>query len=284
MNCESARSQLSLLLYGELSFDGEEELERHLSACAGCRDALVREKAIHAAADSAALEPPAELLARCRAGLRSEIASAGARRGAGFFAGLAARFLRPAAAVALVAVGFVAARLVGEPAASRVRFVEPDASGRVRIVVEEARQKIVSGWPEEEGIRRLLLAAARDPSDAGLRVESMDILKSRCESAEVRRALMFALQHDSNPAVRLKALEGLRPFCAQPETRQALAQVLLTDDNPGLRAQAVDLLVQQRAQDVVGVLQRLLEKEDNGYVRLRSQRALREMNASVETF
>jgi hypothetical protein len=63
-----------------------------------------------------------------------------------------------------------------------------------------------------------------------------------------------------------------------------LAQVLLTDENPGIRTQAIDLLTQRREPAMVGVLQELMAREDNNYVRLKCQRALSEMNASVETF
>jgi hypothetical protein len=35
---------------------------------------------------------------------------------------------------------------------------------------------------------------------------------------------------------------------------------------------------------MVGVLQELMSHEDNNYVRLKCQRALSDMNASVETF
>src|SRR5262249_21689431 len=130
----------------------------------------------------------------------------------------------------------------------------------------------------------LLLAAAKDPSDPGLRVESVDLLKGRSESAEIRRALLYALQHDSNPGVRLKALDGLKGFAEDPETRKTLTQVLLADKNPGVRTQVIDLLIQHKNDNMVGVLQELMRKEDNGYVRMRCQRALSEMNASVETF
>jgi hypothetical protein len=47
---------------------------------------------------------------------------------------------------------------------------------------------------------------------------------------------------------------------------------------------AVDLLIQRRQQDLVGVLQQLLRQEKNDYIRERSTRTLREMRASVETF
>jgi hypothetical protein len=58
----------------------------------------------------------------------------------------------------------------------------------------------------------------------------------------------------------------------------------LRDDNVGLRTQAIDLLTEHRPTDVVGVLQQLMQQEDNDYIRLRTQRALRELKASVETF
>ncbi len=307
MTCEMAKQQLSLFLYGELSFDEEETLEQHLEACAGCRAELSREKAMHRAMGEAGLAPPIEMLRECRRELRSKIFASGMDpRGTWwtrFQQAWAAAFpsgglLRPVAALTLVAIGFFSARLtvspespagprlagVAEPVMSRVRNIEPDASGRVQIVVDETRQRVLSGRLDDDNIRRLLLTAAKDPSDPGLRVESMDILKGRCDSAEVRRALLYAIQHDPNPGVRLKALEGLKPFGADPETRKVLAQVLLADDNPGVRTQAIDLLIQQKQQDVVAVLQELLRKEDNGYVRLRSQKALRDMGASVETF
>jgi HEAT repeat protein len=198
-------------------------------------------------------------------------------------------WLRPAAAAALIALGFVAARITvtspsSEAIATRVRSVEPSAAGAVRVVVEETRQRVVSGRLDEEPIQQLLLAAARDSSDPGLRLESVDLLKNKCDSEEVRHALLYALQNDPNAGVRLKVMEGLKRFAGDAESRKVLAKVLLTDDNPGVRIQAVDLLTQNNETDVVGVLQQLLRKEDNNYVRVRSQNALRAMNASWGTF
>jgi hypothetical protein len=48
--------------------------------------------------------------------------------------------------------------------------------------------------------------------------------------------------------------------------------------------QVVDLLVARPDDSIVGVLQNLMQKEDNSYVRLKSEKALKEMNASVGTF
>ena len=82
----------------------------------------------------------------------------------------------------------------------------------------------------------------------------------------------------------MKALDGLKGFAEDPETRKVLTQVMLSDKNPGVRTQVIDLLIQHKNDNLVGTLQELMRKEDNGYVRMRCQRALHEMNASVETF
>jgi hypothetical protein len=66
--------------------------------------------------------------------------------------------------------------------------------------------------------------------------------------------------------------------------RGALSQALQFDDNDAVRMQAVDLLTLRRDDAMVGVLQNLMQKEDNGYVRLKCEKALKEMNASIGTF
>jgi HEAT repeat protein len=170
------------------------------------------------------------------------------------------------------------------PVASRVRFVEPGNSGQVQIVLEETRQRVLSGGVEDDTIRTLLLRAARESSDPGVRVETMDLLKAQPQAADVKRALLHALRTDTNAGVRLKALEALRPSAEDSETRQALAEVLLKDENPGVRTQAIDLLTSKREPELVGVLQEIMTRENNNYVRMKCQRALSEMNASVETF
>jgi hypothetical protein len=60
--------------------------------------------------------------------------------------------------------------------------------------------------------------------------------------------------------------------------------VLLNDDNIGVRMQAIDLLVQQKGASTVGVLQQMVEREHDAYIRERVETALREMNASLGAF
>jgi len=305
MTCQEAKDYFPLFLYGELSFDDEELLESHVDGCESCRRELASERALHHAFDDVALRPSPALLAQSREQLQRRLTANPPHQSwwQQFVQSFTIKVhpipagLQPIGALALVAMGFFGARMLPSsvlsgntqnaslaPATSRVRYVEPAQAGKVHLVVEEVRERVLSGNVDDQNIQNLLLAAARDPQDAGLRVDSVNLLKSSRECPEVRGALLYALQHDSNPGVRLKALEGLKNSPADPQVRQVLTQVLLSDDNAGVRTQAIDLLISHKEDRIVGVLQELMRKEDNGYVRMRCQKALHEMNASVETY
>ncbi|MCL4794909.1 MAG: HEAT repeat domain-containing protein [Bryobacteraceae bacterium] len=304
MTCEEARESLMLLSYGELTFDQEETLELHLAECPSCAAERLRMERLEEMLALGEAEPPPGLLARCRRDLAVKIEDENRpmrrfsprRLWRDWFV-YTPLWLRPVGAMLMLAIGFVGAQFVpagslaglgggaaAEPVMSRVRFVSPDESGRVRVVMEETRQREFTGYMNDHRIRQALLAAASDPADPGLRVESMELLKNQGQQDDVKQALLNALRADVNSGVRLKALEGLKPYSREPEVRTVLAQVLLNDDNPGVRTQAIDLLIQSNEPEVAGILQQLLEREDNSYVRTRSQRALAEMKASVGTF
>jgi hypothetical protein len=305
MRCAEYQRLLPLLIYDELSLDEENELHEHMEMCESCRDAYAREHAFQRVLEESEVEVPANLLVRCRSDLRNRTGHDLPRpRPQSVWRRLwdmevPALVWKPATALALVAAGFFGARLMpagdapmaffqgmgaaSTPVAQKVRTVNRDAAGGVQLVVEETRQRTVRGNLTDEPIRALMVDTLRDP-DPGLRVEMIEMLKGQTESTDVRQALLFALQNDANVGVRLSALEGLKRFSGDPDTRKALAHVLLTDDNAGMRTTAIDLMAPQRERDFVGVMQELLHKEDNPYVRQRCQRALREMNASLETF
>jgi hypothetical protein len=308
MTCDEAKKSMPLFLYGELSFEEEERLETHIGDCRSCADALARDKAMFAALDSAEVLPEAELVEECRADLHRNLAAAQTAAGGGFWDRIREGFTvhfhfapalgQPLGALAMLMIGFFAARMlpdsllgsfhaagVVEPSViSRVRDVQPGPSGHVQIVVDETRQRVLTGSLEDQSIQTMLLSAAQDPSDAGVRVESVDLLKNRPQSAEIRKALLYAVQHDPNAGVRLKALDGLKDFADDPETRQVLTQVLLKDGNPGVRTQVIDLLIPHHNADLVSVLQEVISKENNDYIRMRCEKALREMNASSESY
>lgn len=309
-----AREQLALLLYGELSFEDEERIESHLDRCPECREAWKRERALHQALDNVEIAPSPSLLFECREDLRARLLEEAAMpkvAHAGWWERFvdamtlspSAGFLRPAGALTFIALGFFAARVLpmanfglhgnyaamGLADASRVRNVEPMPNGRVEIVLDETRQRTISGPLDDDQIRELLLTAAKDPSDPGLRAETVDIFTGRAQVADFRDALIFAVEHDQNAGVRMKALEGLKPFVAQPAVRSAMAQVLLSDANPGLRTQAIDLLIgtddRNVSQQMIGTLQEVMERgEKLGYVRERCRRVLESVNASIQTY
>ena len=305
MNCESVKKNAALFLYGELTIEEEQAFQDHLETCADCGREFETEKRMQAALSRSEVAVDPALLVSSRRELSLRLENAAMRR-AGFGDWLRrlsdlrmAALARPAAALALVALGFFGARLTAtkpaqppqvaglgasEPGVMRVRYLESGPSGRVHLVVDETRQRELSGTVNDDQIRRLLLAAARESSDPGLRAESMDALKSQGAAGELRPVLLYALEHDPNPGVRLKALDALKAHGGEADVRAALTQVLLADDNPGVRAQAIDLLVEHKGAMTAGVLQEVVQKENNGYVRLRCQRALDEMNASVGTF
>jgi hypothetical protein len=297
--------------YGEVAPEVEDAIEEHLGACAPCREEWERQKALASALDRHELAPPPELLAGCRHDLARAIyreESPEVRRSASDPWGLfreafsslwrpGIRFRQPVGAVALIALGFFAARFTGtwpagaslagftpDAMVSSIRSVQPDNAGSVQISLDETRRRVVSGRLDDRNIQRLLMAAAREQDNPGVRVESVELLKDRGSSAAVRGVLLEAVTHDPNPGVRLKALEGLKSFAADAEVRKTLAQVLLKDQNAGVRIQAIDLLIANRDAATVSTLQTLIGKEDNNYIRMRCQNALRNMNASVGTF
>ena len=313
MNCESIVKLIPLYFYGELPSEEEDRLEQHLDGCAGCRRELELQRSIAVAADRRELQAPAALLAECRHDLmravyRNEFPAAEPAHSTPWahfrdgFAGLFPPLFRwrmPLGAMALLALGFASARLtmpvasntsnlVPENVISSVRSVssgpEGTPAGQVRIVLDETRRRVVSGQLNEPNIQRLMLAAAHDENNPGVRVESVDILKSHTDSSEVRGLLLNRVVQDPNPGVRLKALDGLKPFTADPEVRKVLAQVLLQDDNPGVRIQVVDTLISHADDNMVGVLQSVVQKDENTYVRRRCEKALKDMNASIGTF
>ncbi len=317
MTCDSASNLVSLYYYGELTPTDEDVLETHLAGCSACAAGLEKQRKLAAALDRRAPQISPLLLEDCRVDLMAAVAGgaprvAGLQKGpwtlfleamASTFAGLG-RLRQPLGATAFVALGFMAARILpgtlpfpgiglhnglttasvgGDDVFSTIRSVQPDKSGHVQVAVDETRRRVVEGRMGDPDIQRLLLAAAHE-QDSAVRVESVDVLKNHSDSSVVRDALLNRVANDPNPGVRLKALEGLKQFAGDAQVRKTLAQALLTDDNAAVRMQVVDLLVAHRDDSMVGMLQSVMQREDNGYVRLKVEKALKEMNASIGTF
>jgi hypothetical protein len=304
MNCAEVTNRIPLYSYGEVPAELEEQIESHLADCADCRQALARHRAFLEALDERADNAAAEglLLADCRRDLRLRLSQETRPRPWGGwleslrgFSAFHIPFKVPVGAIALVALGWLGARYmpakfggvqagVGPAMFSTVQSIEPDASGKIQIAVDDVQRHMVTGSLQDPRIQALLLNAIREETNPGVRVESIGALRNGPDSEEVRRALADAVSHDPNAGVRLKALEGLKQYAGDPSVRKVLANVLLKDDNPGVRVQAIDLLTAHHDDSIVGVLQDVMQKEDDDYIRTRCRELLEAMKASVGTF
>ncbi len=158
MNCQLVREQLPLLLYGELSFDEEETVETHLETCADCRTALEEERELLAAFDQVAVEPSPALLRACREDLAGRLAMEASSVAVTNIPNTEPRvslwdrfvdaitmpvnMLRPAGAVALVALGFLGARMGSRRHAHQLRHhVDDDRHWRVPRSLRRTRQR-----------------------------------------------------------------------------------------------------------------------------------------------
>ena len=300
MNCDEVKSQIVFYVYGEISSEAEERVEAHLDGCAECQAELARHRMFLQAVNQRDEFTDDVLLADCRADLRSRLGKT-----AEPVAGWAGRFRNfwrfdipfrvPAGAMALVLLGwfgaritpdkFLGVRMAGvEPMFSSVRSVQPDGSGKVQIAVDDVQRRVVVGDLQDQRIQTLLLTAVRDESNPGVRVESLGFLQNSADSQEVRRALIDAATHDPNAGVRLKAIEGLKQYGGDDAVRKTMANVLMQDEDPGIRVQAIDVLTAHRDDSIVGVLQDVVQKDDNNYVRTRCRNLLESMKASVGTY
>jgi hypothetical protein len=184
--------------------------------------------------------------------------------------------------------GVSQASLLGSGVA-RVRDIQPSDDHRVRIIVDRVHEQEITGLPNDRVIRALLLAAARDASDPGIRVDSVEMLNGE-RGADVRDALLYAVRHDPNAGVRLKALQSLRPFADDPATRESLAYVLKNDDSPAIRTQAIDVLApamenRKIGPELAGTLQEIMRSDQSDdYVRMRCMQLLGEMKSLPDVY
>jgi hypothetical protein len=303
MNCDLVAKQIPLYYYGELAGEDEDRLEEHVRDCAHCARELESQRRLAAALDRREAEMPAALLEDCRSGLKSALREEALHPAKGpwrlFLDAMAASLTfvgplrRPAGAMALVAVGFLAARLTswgpGATPASNpeayaaVRSVEPAADGQVKIIYDETRRREMFGRAADRNIQKLLMVATREQNPA-VRVESVDILKGVAESQDAMEALLNSFSHDPIADVRLKALEGLQTVAHDPRVMGAMVDALTRDDNSLVRLRTLDAVLANRSNSMVGMFQSIVQRENDGYVRSNIEKALRDMNASVGTF
>jgi len=299
MNCETVRANVIFYVYDDLADDLRFEMVQHLERCAACKREW--ESARDFRDELAALpapEPTPNLLAASRVRLQDALETA-PQHAAWRWAFDPTAWLRqmkfsPALAAIILIIGFAAGILTafdmarnaapvsqnGQPnetsiAGIRGITMEP-GSKTVRVKYDQLLSESAQGSIDDPRIQQLLLYAAQNQQNSGVRVESIDLLAQKAGDPRVRQALMFALRYDRNPGVRLRALDGLQAFVAQDvQARNAIVEALLNDPNQGVRTEAIHLLQPVKADSSVrSAFQQLAENEDNEYLRSEAQRTL----------
>lgn len=307
MKCEWVQQNLILHVYHELPDDARFELEQHLTRCSACTAELKSLRDLHASLGELAVQDPApNLLTASRMRLQEALETT---EQGGFWRRLVfdpAAWLRqvrfsPALAAAIFIVGFaggigttykvVSANQAGiagptpavEPSQSSIsgiRSVTQDpGSNQINIKYDTVFTEEAHGSLNDQRIQQLLLFAARNNYNSGVRIDSVDLLTQRPEDAQVREALAYALRYDTNPGVRLKAVSALGPYVkTDVRVRDAVLEALMNDSNSGVRTQALQDLEPVRADSSVrAVLQRLAQNDKNLYIRSQARTVLAQL-------
>ena len=306
MNCEWVQQNVLLYVYGELADDARYELEQHVSRCATCAGDLQAARDLQSKmAAFPVQEPSPNLLAASR--MRLDEALETAEQG-GLLQRLAfdpAAWLRqmhfsPALAAIIFIVGFaggigtaykiVRAPAESTPAATSTPTNESSISGirsvtqqpgsdRISIRYDTVSTQEAQGSINDQRIQQLLLFAARNTYNSGVRMDSVDLLTQNPNDANVREALIYGLRYDSNPGVRLKAVAALGPYVkGDVRVRDAVLEALLNDSNSGVRTQALHALEPVQVDSSVrAVLERLASNDRNQYIRSQARTMLAQL-------
>jgi hypothetical protein len=308
MKCEWVKDNVLLYVYNELPDDARFELEQHLARCVDCTAELKTTRKFHAMLSELPVEEPSpNLVAAARMRLQEGLETAEQDR---FWHRLIfdpAAWLRqirfaPALAAAIFIAGFaggigttykflsgngggasIASSLVSAPAESSITGIQSitqdPGSNHISIKYDTVSTQEAQGSLNDQRIQQLLLFAARNNYNSGVRMDSVDLLTQEPNNSHVREALMYALRYDSNPGVRLKALDGLGAYVkSDPRVRDALLEALLQDSNPGVRTEALHLLEPVRADSSVRVvLEKLSQSDQNQYIRSQARMMLSQL-------
>lgn len=312
MNCEWVKENVTLYVYDELADDARYELEQHLQRCAACKKEINAARDFKAQMSAMPMpEPTPNLLAASRMRLQEALETAEQAHGWRSFVLDPMAWLRrykfsPALAAAMLIVGFFGgigttyklaqrsqpvaidggiAKSTGnagqqaptEASIVGIRGISPvPNSNEVEIKYDTVTPQQTKGTLDNPAIQQLLLYAARNNQNTGVRLDSVDLLSQKNDDEHVRALLMYALRNDTNPGVRLKALGSLAPYVKEdPNVRNAVLDALLNDENPGVRTQAIQLIRPVRTDGSVrAVLQHLANAEKNTSIRTQARAVL----------
>lgn len=302
MNCEWTKENVVLYIYDELPDDAKFEFMHHIQHCLSCRHELEASQAFKN--DMAALpmqEVSPNLLAASRMQLQESLEHAEQNRSAwgmfifDFAAWMQQIKLAPALTVALLMIGFAGGTIttwnlaqrpnnpvIPDPGPQNLSVASIDsistdpASNKVTIKYDALDPQTIEASANDPRIQQLLLLATRSNRNSDVRLDSINLLKTKAQDNDVRDALVSSLRYDKNPGVRLTALDGLKGYVKDDvHVRDAVLEALLHDSNAGVRSEAIALLDAVKADTSVReALQNLAQHDQNAYIRSQSQRYL----------
>ena len=313
MKCEWVRENIVFHVYGELADDARHELEQHVARCTDCAAELKAEQDFHAVlSQDRAAEPSPNLLAASRMRLQEGLETV--KQGT-FWSRLAfdpAHWLQqvrfsPALASAILILGFAGGvgttyKIYSQrpaPGPQRVDVsqkippVVPNESSianidsvtqvpgtdQVSIKYNAVTPQQYQGPLSDQQVQQLLLYAAHNNYNSGVRVDSVGLLAQRSSDQQVREALIYALQNDTNPGVRLKSLDALGNYVKEDtNVRDAVLRALLNDESSGVRIEALRLIEPVKADGSVrGVLMALASKDQSQYIKSQARTMLAQL-------
>ena len=307
MKCEWVKQNIVLHVYGELADDARHELEQHVARCTDCAAELKAEQEFHTLlSQERAAEPTPNLLAASRMRLQEVLETAEQGR---FWHKLAldpANWLRqvkfsPGLASAILILGFAGGvgttyKFVGhlpqgantvstsapnsEASITGIRSVTQEpGTNQIDIKYDTVTTQDAQGSLNDQRIQQLLLYAARNNYNSGVRMDSVDLLTQKPNDSQVREALIYTLQYDSNPGVRLKSLSALGAYVKDDvQVRDAVLSALVNDSNQGVRIEALRLIEPVKADGSVrGVLMTLAAKDQSTYIKSQARTLLAQL-------
>ena len=163
--------------------------------------------------------------------------------------------------------------------ASISSIVQDPGTNQVSIKYNAVSTQEVQGSLNDQKIQQLLLYAARNNYNSGVRVDSVDLLAQKTGDMQVREALIYTLQNDTNPGVRLKSLDALGTYVKNDtNVRDAVLRALVNDGNSGVRIEALRLIEPVKADGSVrGVLMALAAKDQSTYIKSQARTLLAQL-------
>ena len=233
MKCEWVRQNILFYVYNELEDDARYEVEQHLARCPECATEFKSTRKFHATlSEMPVLEPTPNMLASSRMQLQEGLETA---RQGGIWQRLIfepTTWLRqvrmsPALAALIFMVGLgggigatynvlgsgrgggslLTGSLESGSGNPSSQPLESSAIAGIRSVTQEPGSNQVSikydtvstqeaqGSLNDQRIQQLLLFAARNNYNSGVRMDSVDLLTQAPNDTRVREALMYALQN-----------------------------------------------------------------------------------------